>query len=152
MSFATIARDVDTSVQQPVTFDSSQLASGSSVSISIPYNSLRMLNSAQTVRVTHTVYFDDKLFQDSRPIQLISTVLATSVVNSVGLNNLSEPIILQFSKASQWVVNYVSELFQLCRMKMIVDQTQSVSFGTFQGMVTSVIIVSTSIFIVYVLV
>ena len=100
MSFATTARDIDTSEQQPVTFNSTQLVSNSPVSIFIPYNSLRMLNSAQTVRVTHTVYFDDRLFQNSPPVQLISSVLATSVVNSVSLNNLTEPIMLQFSKAS----------------------------------------------------
>lgn len=99
MSFATTARDIDTSDQQPVTFNSTELASGSPVSIFIPYNSLRMLNSAQTVRVTHTVYFDDRLFRNSPPVQLISSVLATSVVNSVGLTNLSEPVMIQFSKA-----------------------------------------------------
>ena len=98
--FATTARDVDTSAQQPVTFNSSQLVSGSPVSIFIPYNSLRMLNSAQIVRVVHTAYFDDRLFQNSPPVQLIGSVLATSVVNSVGLNNLSEPVMLRFSKAS----------------------------------------------------
>lgn len=100
-SFSTIGRDVNTAIQQPVTFNSSQLPSESPpVSILIPYNSLRALNSAQTVRVTHTVYSNDRLFQSLQSVQLVSAVLSTSVVSSASLNNLSEPILLQFSKAS----------------------------------------------------
>ena len=100
-SFSTIGRDVDTAFQQPVAFNSSQLTSDSpSVSILIPYNSLRALNSAKTVRVTHTIYANDQLFQTSQPGQLASAVLSTSIVDSVSLNNLSEPIVLQFTKVS----------------------------------------------------
>lgn len=100
-SFATTARDILTTAQQPVSFNSSQLLSGAMASITIPYNSLKDLISSQSVRVTHTIYLNDTLFRSPLPVQLDSIVLSTSVVGATRVNNLSEPITLVFSKASR---------------------------------------------------
>ena len=98
-SFTTTAQIVNIGQQQSVTFSTSDAdLTGDTASITIPHSVVSELTSGQTLRFSHSVYFNDSLFVSSPPVQLGSVVLATSVVGGFNVTNFKEPITLTFRK------------------------------------------------------